>query len=410
MKEKLNIILRLTPENRFTIPVLLHALESNGLFKHCNIYTMDHFNDIKTFISNNKKTILCYSFMTSSLKQVYEEVQLLNSLHWDCILVAGGPHATGNPDETLKMGFDIVFSGDGEKSFPEFILQLIDNHASTERGIINAETISIENSFPISNYHFMIPPLEITRGCFYKCTFCQTGSFDHIQHRSLASIENYLDLLNARNTTHRASFICPSGFEYGSEKPGKPDPDILKSLFDMVQRKGFTHFEYGIFPSELRVNTIETDLLKLIKGYCTNQKITIGAQSGSDSLLKKIRRGHTIEQVEASIEMVSSAGFRPQIDIIMGLPDETEEDQNLTLNWMKKIHRQFNTRIQIHYFLPLSGTPLEHETPVPLNSKTKKTLRKYYQDGIATNWWETGEKISKEIIQTKELIYKSESS
>lgn len=410
MKKKIiHIAFRMTSENRFTIPVLLNALEKNGLSEHCCFHFLENLKGTVSFILNEERSLLCYSFMTSNLHEVYQEIRSLKSHNTSSLLMAGGPHATGNPEETLKMGFDVVIAGDAEISFPEWISSFIENPQSIPKGIIKGKNISLEKSFPVSKHFSMIPPLEITRGCFYKCTFCQTGSSNNIRHRSLESIENYLDQLQSCNTTHRASFICPSGLEYGSDKPGKSNPEILEKLFAMVHEKGFRHFEYGIFPSEIRVNTITGDLLKLIKKFCSNQKITIGAQSGSDAMLKKIRRGHTIEQVETAMDLAASCGFRPQIDIILGLPEETESDQTQTLHWIKKVHHRFGTRIQVHYFLPLSGTPLENKSPAPLSDYCRRTLKKYYRDGIATNWWETGERISQSIIKTRKLIYQSDS-
>src|SRR5258708_20478111 len=40
------------------------------------------------------------------------------------VFVAGGPHASGDAAGTLAMGFDVVFIGEGERSFTEFLHRL----------------------------------------------------------------------------------------------------------------------------------------------------------------------------------------------------------------------------------------------------------------------------------------------
>jgi radical SAM superfamily enzyme YgiQ (UPF0313 family) len=47
----------------------------------------------------------------------------------------------------------------------------------------------------------------------------------------------------------------------------------------------------GSFPSEVRPEQVHPETLELVKRYCANTQLTIGAQTGSDSLLQHLLPG-----------------------------------------------------------------------------------------------------------------------
>jgi radical SAM superfamily enzyme YgiQ (UPF0313 family) len=207
-----------------------------------------------------------------------------------------------------------------------------------------------------------------------------------------------------RGHLFRAGFISPSGFEYGSEKPGRPNPDALEAILRMAKEKGVRHLEYGIFPSEVRPDTIRPEFLRLITTHCANNKLTIGAQTGSDRLLKRLRRGHTAEDIERATALTREHGLTPQLDFILGFPNETEEDQMDTLDCIRHMGLEYRARIQMHFFLPLSGTPLADKMPTYLNKRVMDILEDYHRAGFCSDWWKEGMALSRKIVDIQRRI------
>jgi B12-binding domain/radical SAM domain protein len=400
--QKLPLIFRRTSGNRFSIPVLLNALEKRDLQNKYEIGLADSLNSL--FLQSGTGTpIIAYSFMTAHVPEVWKEVRTIRRKS-KAILIAGGPHPTGDPECALRMGFDFVFSGEAENVFPEFCLQFAETGRLPEKRVwTDPFPVCLDESFSFSKTDAFIPPLELTRGCFHGCRFCQTCGRRPV-HRSIQSVERYLDEIHRRNLLSRLGFICPSGFEYGAPRAGKTSTDAIERLLSAAGSRHIRYLEYAIFPSEVRPETVNPDLLGLVKSVCSNKKITVGAQTGSERLLKTIRRGHTVEDIERAAELIRRKGFRPQMDFILGFPGETSEDRTSTSNLMKRLGRKYGAWNQAHYFLPLSGTPLYRSKPSPLDAVCVKTLEQFAADGICSDWWKKDVELSAKIVETLEEL------
>jgi B12-binding domain/radical SAM domain protein len=394
---KMTLVFRRTAGNRFSIPVLLNAMERNGLDTRFNFKITDNLIFFKD-LNFNSRLLIVYSFMTAHIPEVFKEIQFLKG-YGKSLFIAGGPHATGDPEGTMRMGFDHVFTGPGESAFPDFCRKYAETGCNREiPPIIRGSPHPLNDSFPFSSIDPFIAPLEITRGCANGCRFCQTRT-SRPEHRSKESISNYLDELVKRGKLFRTGFICPSGFEYGTGPGTRPDPERLGNLLESAKSMGIRFLEYGIFPSEVRPNTVRAEFLAVVKAHCSNRKITIGAQSGSERILKTVCRNHSVHDIERAAAMVREAGFKPHLDFILGFPGENEEDRMETIAFMKRLTRKYKAWNQIHYFLPLSGTPLYRSQPSPLSQRCVLELERLAAGGISNDWWKKGVVQSRKIVE-----------
>lgn len=406
MRKSIQIIFRQTSGNKFTIPLLLNLLEKENLDQWISIWIVTSHSEMLKACHSSGFTIAVFSFMTPQLPEVWNEIQNLR-LHFSSrlFLLAGGPHPSGAPEETLVMGFDCVFIGPGESDFSDLIKKILDDPDAMQGKVIHGKPVlSLDDSFPVSRNIPFIPPPEIMRGCFYHCTYCQTGHNQKPVFRSFDSIQQILNEWIRRDLLNRTGFICPSGLEYMAKRPGHPNLDQIGQLLSMTKYTGIRHLEYGIFPSEIHPKTLTTEALQLIRKYCSNKKLTLGAQSGSNVILKRIKRGHTIEHIESAAALAHEQGFRVILDFILGFPDETDEDRLKTLEWIKTLNTKYKARIQMHYFIPLAGTSLENRLPTLPGQKIHNELDHLCKAGICTSWWRTGMKTSWTLIETRKKL------
>ncbi|GAB4364716.1 MAG: TIGR04013 family B12-binding domain/radical SAM domain-containing protein [Calditrichia bacterium] len=396
---------RVMPANRFTIPVLLNQIEREGLDRYFKIFFLEDFAGTQKWVRENLKGLLIYSFMTPHLPEVQKEISWIKAQNKSRFkLLAGGPHTNGNPLSSLKLGFDYAYSGAAETGFSALLERYLQTDLAEVPTIYCSQNLSrLDGSMPLSKYFPTVPPLEITRGCYWNCKFCQTSSQQAI-HRSFESIQQFYFRIREKNFNRRMGFICPSAFEYGGRGNWQANYERLQRLFSFCRENGTIYLEYGVFPSEARPNTFREEFVRLIGEFCSNKKITIGAQTGADRLLKALRRGHTVAEVEAACEMVHRHKLRPLVDIIFGLPGETNQDRHMTLRFIKELAVKYNARTHVHYFLPLSGTELENENPVPLDYYTQDLLSRYQRDGLCTGWWQMGRKLSRKLVEIRDQL------
>ncbi|UXM84283.1 TIGR04013 family B12-binding domain/radical SAM domain-containing protein [Methanococcus aeolicus] len=364
---------KLTPKNRYSVSKL-YPIIGGKLFKN--------FNEIMEHIKNGKLNILIYSFTSLQRDKIAKEIEIINKIKKEKksthpILIAGGPHPSGAPNDTLKIGFDFVIVGEGEITLPKIISKLNQNKELNNK-IIMGEPINDLDEFDKIN---PMTPVEITRGCPYKCGFCQTPQIfgNKVRHRS---IDNILKSINPNSDVR---LITPNAFCYGSETGTKPNIEKLELLLKKL-REGKGKLFFGTFPSEVRPEFIQKDTIELVAKYCHNKYLHFGAQSGSDEMLKLIRRGHTVNDVLNGVDLCKDYNLIPKVDFIFGFPNENEFHRKESMELLNYIIKK-GGKVHAHYFMPLVGTNFEGSSPTPLDKKTLKTLGQLSQKGLVSGSW-----------------------
>ena len=88
---------------------------------------------------------------------------------------------------------------------------------------------------------------------------------------------------------------------------------------------------------ETRADILDKKLLELMaKSGC--EALYIGVESGSQRLLDFIKKGETLEQFEEIFSWIKEFNIKTYASFIVGLPTETEEELNMTINFAKKIN------------------------------------------------------------------------
>jgi B12-binding domain/radical SAM domain protein len=332
--------------------------------------------------------IMLYSFATAQAEEIYREVSFADAAGVDAIYIAGGPHPSAVPREALEY-FDYVVIGEGEETLPELIRALSKGedpggvrgiaYRTDDRIVYTARRDHIDLDLYVP-FGKILSPIEISRGCPWKCAYCQTSRLFgcKMRHRSIANITRYA----RRHKDIRLT--SPNSLAYGSDGRS-PRLDKVESLLSSLSELRRPIY-FGTFPSEVRPDFVSHEALELITRYCANKTLSIGGQSGSPRLLIAIGRGHSVEKVEEACDICLEHGLTPQVDLIFGLPMESANDQLLTLDLAKRIVGG-GGRIRAHYFTPLPGTPLAGMPPSHLSEEAEDLLGHLALSGRLTGGW-----------------------
>ncbi len=361
--------------NRYTINYLHSVIKRE--FPQIEIIRFRSLKEINPY----EKYLLLYSPTLIDAKEIAEELRKGKKIFRRSRFVAGGPVATGIPEFFIKSGFDLVIQGEGE----EAIIRIIKNGIENTQIIIKGKPLkSIDKYFTFID-EGIGDPVELIRGCPFHCSFCQTPAlYNHfVRYRSIDSVIEVAQYKIARGINF-ISFIAPNALGYYAENNSL---EKIETLLMKLKQTGMKEIILGFFPSEVRPEFVKPEAMEIIKKYCSNKKIVIGGQSGSNRILKLYKRGHTIEDVISAVEIIKEAGLNPIVDFIIGFPDETIDDMKLTIEIIGEFIYKLNININLHYFIPLPGSELSGRKPADIPSYMEKKLDEYDKTGhLRGNW------------------------
>lgn len=426
-----SIIVVITHDNRNSIPPLLAAVEKTSDLQDLNVRLLKFYNSlsemdvgilcdklVKTIeneLSRVHRVLVCLSIQTPHVIKIQKLTSILKSTFKDrAILIAGGPHASGDPYGTLKLlNFDVVVVGEGEYAFPKLLHQLI-NHGdvSSLEGIafINENggfyykkqtyAIRLDDYPPYSlKYKVFSPAIEIMRGCIHGCKFCQTSRLMGFKprYRSINSIVKTVEVYVKEFGWSEIRFVAPNGLAYGSKDGVSPEPSKIRDLLEAVSSvNGVKKVYLGTFPSEVRPESVTPEVLEILRKYVANKRLSIGIQSGSNVVLQEMSRGHDVETGLKAVKYAKANGFIPYVDILMGVPGEGEEEMKQTINLIKTLIKD-NVIVRVHTFMPLPGTPWWWSPAGVLPAWVKEELESLKKEGHVEGDYEKQAEINEDI-------------
>lgn len=221
-----------------------------------------------------------------------------------------------------------------------------------------------------SPYVAFVPIIE---GCNKFCTYCIVP-FSRGRERSLPASEIIREVLNLRRQGIKEVHLI--GQNVNSYRP-KVDSGLEKfegatpfsKLLRAVAATNIERIKFTTsFPRDFHpdiVNAINEN-----ENLCN--WVHLPVQSGSDKVLKAMRRGHTIENYKKRIDIIkeSPRNIALSTDIIIGFPGESTEDFQKTLELFE--YCKFDSSY-IFKYSPRPGTPAD-DLPDDV-TKEEKTQR-----------------------------------
>ena len=312
----------------------------------------------------------------------------------NAFVAAIGCYAQLKPEELLSVkGVDLVL-GASEKFNIVNYLQNIDQDFSKFDHSCNINDVDsfIETYSTNSRTRAF---LKVQDGCDYKCSFC-TIPLARGKSRS-NSIENVVK--NVKEIiSNGIKEIVLTGINLGDF--GKRQSDGLVTNEDFLGLIKTLDKIDGI--ERFRVSSIEPNLLtdEVISFISKSNKFVphfhIPLQSGSDQILKKMRRRYKTDLYESRVELIRK--FMPNasigVDVIVGFPGETDEMFLETYNFIEKLdvtylhvfsysERENTKAIELNGVVP-KKTRNKRSKLLRLLSASKKTS--FYKNNIGTDY------------------------
>ncbi|MDH5545862.1 MAG: TIGR04013 family B12-binding domain/radical SAM domain-containing protein [Gammaproteobacteria bacterium] len=413
------VIVNFSKSARYAFNALVGALDSHISDPRLSICAARRRQDLPELLRENLSdfTVVLWSFYSPGFEAASCHLNEVKTLidRDDIIHVAGGVHASAEPLQTLRAGFDYVVIGEGEQVLVELVQRLLAQQSLQDlQGLAYLENgnmqrrgrgplIDLNDYPPFSPRYHMFGAIEITRGCVYACRFCQTPyvSKARFRHRSIENIVEYARRMRKEGFKDYR-FITPTSLSYGAVGE-EVNLDAIENLLSGV-RLAVGHDArvfFGTFPSEIRPEHVSRDALELIKKYADNDNLIIGGQSGSQNVLDLSKRGHSVQAIVSAVELCVAEGFLPNVDFLFGLPGESERDVEATQALITTLIDK-GAKIHCHTFMPLPGTPFQREAAGDVDEKSSQFIYRLESSGKAYGKWKKHAETAHRLVQLRD--------
>lgn len=333
--------------NNCTRPIGVYQL-SHWLRKHnincqvidfCQWYSPEELVELTThFITSKTKYIgISTAFWINSVipPNIIEACKLVKKEFPEIKLVFGGPRADSSNVREIA---DLILLGEAENS----LLNLLKGHNlnSQHFDITKLDHRFVEQDCIVDGE---ILPIELGRGCIFKCKFCghhNIGKSKHTYQRNSDLIKEEITYNYKHFKTSQYMFLDDTVNE---------DVDKVKMLADIPNETGVPLEWVGYLRADLLWSFPDTPHLLKQSGL---KSCFFGIETFHKQAANAIGKGWSSTHGKTYLPKLYNDIWEGDINIwcnfIVGLPGETINDLDETLQWCK------NNQIGHHQFTPLS--------------------------------------------------------
>ncbi|MEA5084558.1 MAG: coproporphyrinogen dehydrogenase HemZ [Lachnospiraceae bacterium] len=181
--------------------------------------------------------------------------------------------------------------------------------------------------------------------CPTRCLYCSFTSYPLNQYKKM--VDGYLDKLieEIEFVAGRLDKNKLMTLYIGGGTPTSLNEAQLERLLCVVKNNFATNLALEYTVEAGRPDTITREKLEILKKYGVN-RISINPQTMNQKTLDLIGRHHTVEEVKTVFKMAREVGFdNINMDLILGLPEETTED---VVHTMEEIYQLNPDSLTVH--------------------------------------------------------------
>ena len=374
------------------IPPFSLGYLATAIRKNHNVEILDGIKEKLTFekfeqiLKEKKFDVVGIQIFTFHIGPAKEYLKIIKKVLPEAKIILGGPHPSCSPDNIFEIfkDADWAFKGEAEKGFSKLLNLLAENRANGQNladipGLVwkNGEPASPNqggetivngqifvddldefgmpswdlvrpDTYPMAPHggffkNYPIAPIIITRGCPFSCTYCAgylvTGK--KIRFRSVENVIEEIKLLYDKYGI-REIHIEDDNFTFNRQFV----MDFCRKLKEENLNITWT------CPNGVRLDTLDKELLLTMKDAGL-YSISVGVESGSERILKDMKKNLTKEKIREKINLIKDCGLEVSGFFIIGYPTETREDIMETIDFALSLNLK---RAGFSLFKPFPGT------------------------------------------------------
>jgi len=343
-----------TPINLVYLATAIEDKHSVKIYDR-NLYTHDE-NYIKILKEYNPDIV---GFTTMTTPMIYDLIhlgKLTKEVLSKVVIIVGGVHASVEPESVLREPYvDYVMRGEADEAFLEFcdtfdknpkkLGKLKNVNTNPLRPFVDVAKLKIPNYNLLELEKYGHTYVMFSRGCTGNCTFCCSTRIWSIKGKPY--VRSY-------TSEQIIKFFKRLIEEHGIKTFSIVDDNFVANKFQTIEVCNYLKGKGVHFFCFARADSLDDEVLKALKEAGCHT-IQIGIESGSQRVLNFLNKRTSVQQNIEAIKACQRHGITCDASFMVGLPTETIEELNMTLNFVKKYKPDLpNAKI----YLPLPGAPL----------------------------------------------------
>jgi radical SAM superfamily enzyme YgiQ (UPF0313 family) len=351
------LVLYPTGDNFHSDPVKSPADLFSRMFEKKNQKPV-FYEGVAETILRTQPDLVAFSCVTDNFEHQLRVAQCCKRIRPDLFTIFGGVHVTSVPEQVLQCPeVDMIAIGEAERSFSELleagfrkeIFSLPDRQVKgivikregqligdfVEGDLEDLNTLPFPEKRPWYGYRgleYMRTDYKTmtSRGCPYRCSYCCNDMFHAlrgrslIRRRSVAGVIEELTFAKNENKDLRSVHFWDDCFT--------SDKQWLRDFSKEYKAKIALPFQCLAIPQTCDAETVDI----LVDMGCVGAQL--GVQSLSATLNKNILfRSFDLEKIKACLLAFQKSGVRVFVDHILGIPEDTLENQEKALLFYNRI-------------------------------------------------------------------------
>lgn len=296
--------------------------------------------------------------------------EMVKEIDPEIVTVVGGPHPTLVLEEVAaNPHFDYIVTHEGEITFLRLLQAIAEGYPPQER-VLHGERPDLDALPFVDRDLFLeewrrlgydallpevpfveeLPPPFLTiiagRGCIYNCNFCQPAErelFGRFRQRSVPGV--IAELQELQDRFHFASFMFHDDCLTNSR-------EWIEEFCRSYKSGGFVQPFFCQSRADIIVR--HEDMVKQMADAGLHGYL-IGFESGSDRVLRFLRKGTTREINLQAAKVCRRYGIKIWANYMLGLPTETREEALETISMLKEIDPDYYSP---SFYTPHPGSDL----------------------------------------------------
>lgn len=353
---------------------LLYVASMAEYISDCKVEVLDavvektSYQKLEQIIKEARPDVVGIYALTFTLLDVIQTAKIVKKINNNIHISLGGPHVAIFPEETINIPeVDSIVLNEGEYVFAELLTVLkekgdlssvsglmfkkngIPVFTGTRDYIENLDLLRqpARHLLPIKKYWSIlsetgpITSVISSRGCPYKCNFCDRPNLG--KKFRFRSAENIAEELETCKSMGIKFFIFyDDTFTVSKER-------VYEICSKIIKRK--LNIKWDI---RARVDSVDENILRSLKeAGCVG--IHFGVESGNEVILKNLNKGITLDEAERAFRLAKKYGLKTLGYFMLGNPGETKKQMFETIKFARMINPDY---IHISLFTPFPGTPI----------------------------------------------------